>query len=54
MLSAMSKYQVHHCIILYTNNKSTENIHIQMGGCHGRDHMVVGLTTNYAISAYHH
>ena len=22
--------------------------------CHGRDHMVVGLTTTYAISAYHH
>ena len=24
-------------------------------GCrHGRDHMVVGFTTTYAISAYHH
>ena len=22
--------------------------------CHGRDNMVVGLTTTYAISAYHH
>ena len=24
------------------------------GRCHGRDHMVVGFTTIYAISAYHH
>jgi len=23
-------------------------------GCRGRDHMVVGFTTTYAISAYHH
>ena len=23
-------------------------------GCHGHDHMVVGFTTAYAISAYHH
>jgi hypothetical protein len=23
-------------------------------GRHGRDHMVVGFTTTYAISAYHH
>ena len=23
-------------------------------GRHGHDHMVVGFTTNYAISAYHH
>jgi hypothetical protein len=23
-------------------------------GCCGRDHMVVGITTTYAISAYHH
>jgi len=22
--------------------------------CRGRDHMVVGFTTTYAISAYHH
>jgi hypothetical protein len=22
-------------------------------GCHGRDHMVVGFTITYAISAYH-
>jgi len=22
-------------------------------GCHGRDRMVVGFTTTYAISAYH-
>ena len=25
-----------------------------MRGCRGRDHMVVGFTTTYAISAYHH
>jgi len=24
------------------------------GGCRGRDRMVVGFTTTYAISAYHH
>ena len=24
------------------------------GGHHGRDHMVVGFTTNYTISVYHH
>jgi len=23
-------------------------------GCHGRDRMVVGFTTTYAISVYHH
>jgi hypothetical protein len=23
-------------------------------GRHGRDHMVVGFTTTYAISVYHH
>jgi len=23
-------------------------------GCHGRDRMVVGFTSTYAISAYHH
>ena len=25
-----------------------------IGGRHGRDRMVVGFTTTYAISAYHH
>ena len=25
-----------------------------MRGCHGRDHMVVGFITTYAITAYHH
>jgi len=25
-----------------------------MRGCRGRDRMVVGFTTTYAISAYHH
>jgi len=27
---------------------------IQLGGHHGCDRMVVGFTTTYAISAYHH
>jgi hypothetical protein len=27
---------------------------VYIGGRRGRDHMVVGLTTTYAISAYHH
>jgi hypothetical protein len=27
---------------------------IFIGGRHGRDHMVVGFTTTYAIRAYHH
>ena len=26
----------------------------QSWGCRSRDHMVVGFTTTYAISAYHH
>jgi len=25
-----------------------------LGGCRGRDRMVVGVITTYAISAYHH
>jgi hypothetical protein len=25
-----------------------------VGGCRGHDNMVVGFTTTYAISAYHH
>jgi hypothetical protein len=36
--------------VFYFTNKS-----IQIGRGHrGRDHMVVGFTTTYAISAYHH
>jgi len=27
---------------------------VSLGGCHGRECMVVGFTTTYAISAYHH
>ena len=27
---------------------------VLLRGCHGRDHMVVGFITTYAISAYHH
>jgi len=26
----------------------------KLGGCLGRDRIVVGFTTTYAISAYHH
>jgi hypothetical protein len=35
---------------LYDNNIYAQ----QFGGCRGRDHMVVGFITTYAISAYHH
>jgi len=28
--------------------------YLSFRGCHGRDRMVVGFTTTYAISAYHH
>jgi hypothetical protein len=41
-------------------NKTTTVVHNQIAntprGCHGRDRMVhvVGFTTTYAISAYHH
>jgi len=34
-------------VILYTT-------HVYKGGRHGRDRMVVGFATTYAISAYHH
>ena len=30
------------------------NYHTITRGCRGRDRMVVGFTTTYAISAYHH
>jgi len=29
-------------------------MYILTGGCCGRDHMVVGFTTTYAIGAHHH
>jgi hypothetical protein len=39
-------------------NKTTTVVHNQIAnnprGCHGRDRMVVGFTTIYAISAHHH
>jgi hypothetical protein len=28
-------------------------VRVHFGGCHGRDHMVDGFTTTYAISTYH-
>ena len=42
-----------------TNNNKTNafTCHLNsqdLGGLHGRDRMVVGFTTSYAISAYHH
>ena len=33
---------------------SAKMAQILLGGCHGRDGMVVGFTTTCAISAYHH
>jgi hypothetical protein len=36
------------CYIIFIFN------HIKFGGRPGRDHMVVGFITTYAISAYHH
>ena len=33
---------------------STNVFYKTKGGCHGRDRMVVGFTTTYATSAYHH
>jgi len=33
-------------------NPSLYTTSLQIGGCHGR--MIVGFTTTYAISAYHH
>jgi hypothetical protein len=49
-------------IIIYTSvNKLMFPSHLYFDwdfddywGCRGLDHMVVGLTTTYAINAYHH
>ena len=35
-------------LLNYLNFQSTQN------ALHSRDHMVIGLTTTYALSAYHH
>jgi len=32
----------------------TKTINIKLCGCRGRGRMVVGFTTTYAISDYHH
>jgi hypothetical protein len=40
------------CIIW--ENSLYSHIHLLSRGCHGCDRMVVGFTTTYAISAYHH
>jgi hypothetical protein len=50
-----SRFMVHYDIIVdiylvFLNN----NFHVGYGGRRGRDGMVVGFTTTYAISAYHH
>ena len=33
---------------------SLHTLHKCIQGCHGRNHIVVGFTTTYAISAYNH
>ena len=33
---------------------SRQRLEKVVGGCHGRDCMVVGFTITYAISGYHH
>ena len=38
-------------IVNQTPCKTTLHIHVFNRGCHGRDRMVVGFTTTYAISA---
>ena len=37
----------------FVSSKVTDSFN-QARGCHGCDCMVVGFTTTYAISAYHH
>jgi hypothetical protein len=43
----LNKYQ-------YSQSKFYGPVHIGWGAVVGCDHMVVGFTTTYAISAYHH
>ena len=38
-------------LLIYTDWKFCS---LQIGGHRGRDHMVDGFTTTYAIRAYHH
>jgi len=38
----------------HSHANKTKRLHSILGGSRGRDHMVVGLTTTYAISAYQH
>jgi hypothetical protein len=44
------KYQLTMC----TTQQIQLDFFLVMGGRCGRDHMVVGFTSTYAISAYHH
>ena len=48
------KYWKPKSVIFYLQNTNFYYIMLNSGGCHGRDHMVVGFTTACAISAYHH
>ena len=43
------------CLVLTPSSvKVQEMLKIVKRGCRGRDRMIVGFTTSYAISAYHH
>ena len=43
------------CLVLTPSSvKVQEMLKIMKRGCRGRDHMVVGFTTTYTISAYHY
>ena len=46
-----SHHNIHVAEIL---QKLELNFNKSIGGCHGRDCMVVGFTTTYAINTYHH
>ena len=46
-----------HLAVFYYRKASEiwpSTLHSRVRGRHGRDRMVVGFTTTYAISAYHH
>ena len=39
-------------LLLYLAHLAKDQV--SLGGCHGREHMVVGFTTTHTISAHHH
>jgi hypothetical protein len=41
-------------LYLYTRTRTNKRYQFEKFDRHGRDRMVVGFTTTYAISAYHH